>query len=190
MQGGIRLSDGRVLAEDGAERLYGPLGANVVAFVTSVVADWGAVESRLAVTFAKKMAPAQRKPFSLDEVRSRTERYRADERPGDTFSSAAAMTTTQLGQVAKSAGRENLREVGLMFIPDSIAKPTGIGRLVGDGLRGNKDRDRVLAELGLPRVGLEVLRAILAVGLRDLLTPADADPYFERWTEVTGVAVT
>jgi hypothetical protein len=65
MQGGIRISDGRVVAEDEVEHLYGPLGANVVAFVTCVVADWEAVEFRLATAFAEKTAPSQREPFSL-----------------------------------------------------------------------------------------------------------------------------
>jgi len=190
MHGAVRLLDGRVVAEEDASQLYGPRGAAVVAFVNHLMANWEEVVAKLAAALAEERVP-ERKPMpSLAQLQTVMKQARAGERPGDLFSSAAELTTMRLGQLATSATRGNLTQVGLMFTVEFVGQTIPVGRLLGAGLSGRRKLPGALAEAAKPLAAQEVARAILAVGLRDLLAQEDADAYLQRWTEVTGVVTT
>jgi hypothetical protein len=67
-------------------------------------------------------------------------------------------------------------------------KPVLSSPWFSDSLRKGPKRDRVMKELTRPLARFEVARAILVVGLRDLLS-TEADSFLDRWAAATGIDV-
>ena len=109
-----------------------------------------------------------------DEVDARLSAEPAQSRP--------ELSRMQLGQLASTASRQNLRDIGLMWSAEALTQYTSA--------KGGSPSFRDLRQAGRAfSVGREVGRTVLVVGLRDLLPPEDTAAYLQRWTEVTGVAV-
>lgn len=176
MEGAVRFSVGRVVAEEDGALLYGPLGVDVIAFATQVVEHCAEVEARLRAELGQTRPRA-----SFSQIRDAISQVRTGEAPSDHFSPAAELARMVLGQVASIASRWNLNDIGLMFGAEAMERYASVRPVPSF---------RDLAAAGPHfRSASEVSRAILAVGLRDLLTPEVATAYFQRWTEVTGIAV-